>query len=150
LDLFLVSNPNEVSDFHSIAGAWSDYDMVFLSCCFERLRVATLYKNIQGFRDIYRDGLLGAAASLNWSAVWFMAKLNEIFECFYTMLLVRRIKVTKGTDYAAFAIGFTRMWSWQSTREMLLIRHDNINRLRGDRLWILYVRKRRYASVSGP
>jgi hypothetical protein len=119
LNLFLVSNPNEVGDFHSIAVPWSDYDMVFLSCCFERLRVATLYKNIQGFRDIERDGLLGAAASLDCSAVWFIARVNEIFECFYTILNflldtfmpVRRIKVTKGTDYAAFAIGFTRMWS---------------------------------------
>jgi hypothetical protein len=42
LDLFLVSNPNDVGDFHHIAVPWSDHDMIFLSCCFERLRVATL------------------------------------------------------------------------------------------------------------
>jgi hypothetical protein len=43
--------------------------MIFLSCCFER---STLYKSIRSFRDIDRDGLLGAAASLDWSAVWFL------------------------------------------------------------------------------
>jgi hypothetical protein len=60
LDLFLVlvSNPNDVGDFHQIAVPWSDLDMIFLSCCFKRSRVATLYKNIRIFRDIDRDGLL--------------------------------------------------------------------------------------------
>jgi hypothetical protein len=75
LDLFLVSNPHDVGD-----------DMIFLSCCFERSRVATLYKSIRSFRDIERNGLLEAAASLVWSAVWLMAGLNEKVECFYTML----------------------------------------------------------------
>jgi hypothetical protein len=42
LDLFLVSNPNDVGDFHQIAVPWSDHDMIFLSFCFERLRVAWL------------------------------------------------------------------------------------------------------------
>jgi hypothetical protein len=74
LDLFLVSNPNVVGDFHQIAD------------------------------DIDRDGLFGTAASLKWSAVWFMAGVNEKVECFYTMLNflldtfvpVRRIKITEG------------------------------------------------------
>jgi hypothetical protein len=69
LDLCLVSNPNDVGDFHQIAVPWRDHDMIFLSCCFERSRVATLY--------IDRDELLGAAVSLDWSAVWFMAGVNE-------------------------------------------------------------------------
>jgi hypothetical protein len=43
--------------------------MIFLSFCFERSHVVTLYKSIRSFRDIDRDGLLEAAASLNWSAV---------------------------------------------------------------------------------
>jgi hypothetical protein len=38
------------------------HDMIFLSCCFERSRVATLYKSIRSFRDIDRHGLLGADA----------------------------------------------------------------------------------------
>jgi hypothetical protein len=59
--------------------------MVFLSCYFERSREATLYKNIRSFRDIDRNGLLGAAASFDWSSVWFMAGVNEKVECFYTM-----------------------------------------------------------------
>jgi hypothetical protein len=48
--------------------------------------VATLCKSIRSSRDIDRDGLLGAAASLDWSAVWFMSGVNENVECFYTML----------------------------------------------------------------
>jgi hypothetical protein len=88
LDLLLVSNPNDVVDFHQIAVPWSDHDMIFLSCCFERSRVATLYKNIRSFRDIDRDGLLGTAASLHWSEVWFMAGVNEKLEYFDTMLNV--------------------------------------------------------------
>jgi hypothetical protein len=36
--------------------------------------LVSLYKNIRSFRNIDRDGLLGAAASLDWSAVWFMAE----------------------------------------------------------------------------
>jgi hypothetical protein len=51
-DLFVVSRPNDVGDFHQIAVTWSDHDMIFLFCCFERLRVATLYKNIRSFKDI--------------------------------------------------------------------------------------------------
>jgi hypothetical protein len=46
LDLFLVSNPYDVGDFHQIAVPWSDHDMIFLSCCFERTLVATLYQSI--------------------------------------------------------------------------------------------------------
>jgi hypothetical protein len=42
LDLFLVSHPVP----------WRDHNMIFLSCCFERSRVATLYKSIKSFRDI--------------------------------------------------------------------------------------------------
>jgi hypothetical protein len=41
-------------------------------------------------------------------------------------------------------IAWTTYTALQSTREMLLW-HDNINRVREDRLWILYVRKCRYA-----
>jgi hypothetical protein len=37
LDLFLVSNPNNVGDFHQIAVPWSEHDMISVSCCFERL-----------------------------------------------------------------------------------------------------------------
>jgi hypothetical protein len=85
-DLFLVSHPNDVGDFHQIAVPRSDHDIIFLSCWFERLRLATLYKNIRSFRDIDRNGLLGAAASLVWSAVWFMTVVNEKVECFHTML----------------------------------------------------------------
>jgi hypothetical protein len=29
-------NPNDVCDFHQIAVPWSDHDIIFLSCCFER------------------------------------------------------------------------------------------------------------------
>jgi hypothetical protein len=41
------------------------------------LFLVSMYKNIRSFRNIDRDGLLGAAASLDWSAVWFMAGVNE-------------------------------------------------------------------------
>jgi hypothetical protein len=78
--------------------------MIFLSCCFERLRVATLYKNIRSYRNMDWSRLLEPAASLNWSAVWFMAGVNEKVDGFYTMLNffldtfvpVRRIKVIEG------------------------------------------------------
>jgi hypothetical protein len=127
LDLFLVSNPNDVGDFHH-SDPWSDHNLIFLSCCFERSRVATFYKSIRSFRDIDRDGLLGAAASLDWSEIWFMAGVNEKVEYFYKMLNflldtfvpVRRIRVTE--YYAAVAIGLMRVWSLRSTRGMLLIR----------------------------
>jgi hypothetical protein len=76
LDLSLVSNPNDVGDFHQIALPWRDHEMIFLSCYFERSRVATLYKRIRSFRDIDRDGLLGAAASLDWSAVCSWSEKN--------------------------------------------------------------------------
>jgi hypothetical protein len=74
LDLFLVSNPNDVGDFHQIAVLRSNHHMIFLSCCYRRSRVATLYKRI---RDIAQDGLL------LWTgvAVWFMAGVNEKVEC---------------------------------------------------------------------
>jgi hypothetical protein len=131
LNLFLVPNPCDVGDFHQIAVPWSDHDMIFLSCCFEKSRVATLYKSMRSFRVIDRDGLL--RASLDWSAVWFMAGVNEKVESFYTMLnflldtferlcLCVGSGLPKGTDYAAFAIGLTRVWSLRSTRGMLLIR----------------------------
>jgi hypothetical protein len=42
--------------------------------------------SIRSFRDIDRDGLHGAAASLDSSALWFLAGVNEKVECFYTML----------------------------------------------------------------
>jgi hypothetical protein len=66
--------------------------------------VSTLYKNIRSIRGIDRYGLLGAAAFLDWSAVWFVSGLNEKADCFYTMLnflldafvAVRRISNTEG------------------------------------------------------
>jgi hypothetical protein len=69
LDLFLISNPNDVRDFLQIAVPWSDHDMIFLSCCFERSRVATLYKNIRSFRDIIEMGCLEPL--LLWTRVQF-------------------------------------------------------------------------------
>jgi hypothetical protein len=39
--------------------------VIFLSCCFERSRVATLFKNIRSIRDVDWDGLPGAAVSLD-------------------------------------------------------------------------------------
>jgi hypothetical protein len=77
-DMFLVSNPIDVGDFYQIAFPWSDHDMIFLSCYFERSRVATFYKRIRSGKDIDRDrdGLL------LWTAVWFMAGVNEKMKCF--------------------------------------------------------------------
>jgi hypothetical protein len=74
--------------------------MIFLSS-------HTLYNNIRSVRDIDRYGLLGATASLDWSAVWFASGANEKVECFYTMLnfLCVGSRSPKGTDYAAFGIG---------------------------------------------
>jgi hypothetical protein len=106
--------------------------------------VATLYKNIRSFRNI---------DPFDWSAVWFMAGVNEKVECFYTMLNflldafvpVCLIKVTEGDRLCS---------NWFDERVELAINerdaaykiwHDNINRVRGGRLWILYVQKRRYA-----
>jgi hypothetical protein len=98
--------------------------MIFLSYCFEKKK---FYKFIRSFWDNYQDGLLGAAAALDWSAVWFMAGVNEKVECFYTMLNflldtfvpLRRIKVLKGDRCA---IGLTRVCSLRSTRGLLLVR----------------------------
>jgi hypothetical protein len=73
LNLFLVSNPNDVGDVHQITVPWSDHDMIFLSCCIGKSSMTTLHKHLRSFRDIDRDGLFEAAASLDWSAVWFMA-----------------------------------------------------------------------------
>jgi hypothetical protein len=91
-----------VGDFHQIADPWSNHDMIFRSCCFEKLRVVQEYNT--SYRDIDRSGLLGPAASLNWGAVSFMAGVNQKVDCFSAMLifflntfvLVRRIKVTEG------------------------------------------------------
>jgi hypothetical protein len=84
-----------------------------------------------------------------------MAGVNEKFECFYTMLNflldtfvpVYRIKVTKGDRLCS-----VRNWFDENVEVAVNERdaankvwHDNINRVRGDRLWILYVQKRRYA-----
>jgi hypothetical protein len=44
-----------------------------------------IYLEYKKFRDIDRDGVLGAATSLDWSAVWFMAGVNKKVECFYTI-----------------------------------------------------------------
>jgi hypothetical protein len=155
LDLFLVSNPNDVCDFHQIAV----HDMIFLSCCFERSRVATLYKDIRSFRDIDRDGLLRAAASLDWSSVWFMAGVNEKKECFYTMLNflldtfvpVRRIRVTEGDRLSSVRNFFDESMELAINERDAAnkVWHDNINRVRGERLWIFYFQKRRYADGLG-
>jgi hypothetical protein len=138
LDLFLVSNPNDVGDFYQIDVPWSYHDMIFLSCYFERSRGATMYKSKRSVRDIDRDGLLGAAASLDWSAVWFMA--NEKVECFYTILNFRldtfvpvlRIKVTERDGLCS-----VRNWFAVNKKDASYkVWHNNINRVRGDRLWI--------------
>jgi hypothetical protein len=50
----------------------------FFPAILKESRVATLYKRIRSFRDIDRDGLLGAAASLDWSAVWSKAGVKKI------------------------------------------------------------------------
>jgi hypothetical protein len=60
LDLLQVSNPNDVGCFHQITVPCNDHDLIFLSCCFERSRVATA---------IDQDGLSGTAAPLDWSTV---------------------------------------------------------------------------------
>jgi hypothetical protein len=71
--------------------------------------------SIRSFRDIDWDELLGAVAFLDWSAIWFMAGVNEKVECFYTMLMkVRLQRSQREGDYNVY--------------------HDNINRIRGDRL----------------
>jgi hypothetical protein len=151
----VVSNPNDVGDFHQIFVTWSDHDMILLSRCFERSRVATLYKNIISSRDIDRDGLRGAAATLDCCAVWLMAGVNEKVECFNTILnflldtvvLVRRIKVTKGNSLCS-----VHNWFDESVEHAVNERdaaynigHDNINRVKEDKLWILYDQKRRIA-----
>jgi hypothetical protein len=114
-----------------------------------------VYNNIRSLRDIYRHGLLGVAASLDWSAVWFMAGVNEILECFYTMLnflldtfmAVCQITVIEGDRLCS-----VRNWFDESVEPAInekdaayKVWQDNIYRERGDRLWILYVRKRKYA-----
>jgi hypothetical protein len=99
--------------------------------------------------------LLGAAAFLDWSAVWFIAGVNDKVDCFYTMLHflldtfvpVRRIRVTEEDRLCS-----VRNWFDEDVELAVNARdaaykvwYDNINRVRGDRLWILYVQKRRYA-----
>jgi hypothetical protein len=84
--------------------------------------------SIRSFRDIYWDGLFGVAAFLDWSSIWFMAGVNEKVEFFYTMLMkviLCSIRNNRDVDYNVY--------------------HENINRVRGDRLWILQVQKRKYA-----
>jgi hypothetical protein len=108
-----------------------------------------MYKSKRSVRDIDRDGLLGAAASLDWSAVWFMAGVKEKVECFYTILNflldtfvpVRRIKVTERDGLCS-----VRNWFAVNERDAAyMVWDDNINRVKRDRLWILHVEKRRYA-----
>jgi hypothetical protein len=117
--------------------------------------VATLYKSIRSFRDIDRDGLLGAAASLDWSSVWFMAGVNEKIKCFYTILNfllntfvpVRRIKVIEGDNLCSVRNWFNEIVELVINERDAVnkVWHDYINRVRGDTLWILYVWKLRYA-----
>jgi hypothetical protein len=64
-----------------------------------------------------------------------------------TFLPVRRIKVTEGDRLRS-----ARNWFDESVELEVNERdaaykgwHDNINRVKGDRLWILYVQKCRYA-----
>jgi hypothetical protein len=64
-----------------------------------------------------------------------------------TFVPVRRIKVTEGHRLCS-----VRNWFDESVKLAINERdaayrvwHDNINRVRGDNLWILCVRKRRYA-----
>jgi hypothetical protein len=76
LDLFLVSYPNDVGDFHQTAVPWSVHERIFFSAVLKDRGF------IRYFRDIDRDGVLGAASSLNWSADWFMAGSNEKVEYF--------------------------------------------------------------------
>jgi hypothetical protein len=104
--------------------------MIFLYYCFERSRVATLYKNIRSFRNIDRDELLGDAASLDWISCWIHLSL-----CVGSRSL-------KGTT---FAIDESVELGINERDAACKVWHDISNRVRGNRLWILYVRKRRYA-----
>jgi hypothetical protein len=63
---------------------------------------------------------------------------------------VRRIRVTEGDRLCS-----VRNWFDDSVDLAVNERdaaykvwHDNINRVRGDRLWMLYVQKRRYAGLE--
>jgi hypothetical protein len=83
-----------------------------------------------------------------------MAGVNEKIECFHTMLNflldtfvpVRRIKVTKGDRLCILCRLCVRNWFDESLELAINKRdaghkvwHDNINRIRGEKLWILYV-----------
>jgi hypothetical protein len=103
--------------------------MFFLCCCFERSRVATFHKNIRNFRDIDRNGLLGAAASLDWSAFGFYTMLNFLLDTFVYM---RRINVTEGDRLSS-----VRNWVYENVELAINERdaaykvwHDNISRVR--------------------
>jgi hypothetical protein len=81
--------------------------------------------------------------------------VDEKIKCFYTMLNflldtfvpVRRIRVTEEDRVCSVCNWFDESVELAVNERDAAYKvwHDNINRVREDRLWILYVQKRRYA-----
>jgi hypothetical protein len=156
LDLFLVSSPNFVHDFHQTFIPWSDHDMIFLSCLFRRQKAAVISKSVRIFRNLDPEEVLTAAVSLDWRSVWFFASVNEKIDCFYSLLFqlleffapLRQIKVKEKEDLHGVSNWFDDEVE-QAIRERdeaYSVWHGNINRVRNDNLWLEYVIKRRIAN----
>jgi hypothetical protein len=62
LDLFLVSNINEVVDFFQMPFSWSDHDMLFLACRQQRPAVGAVEMHVRCFRNIDLSDTLEVAS----------------------------------------------------------------------------------------
>jgi hypothetical protein len=125
--------------------------MLFLSCRLELPREVADF-----FRDVSQGELAAAAELLDWRSVYFVTGVNVKVDTFYSMLFYlmdtfapkRLVRVKAGDDMCGVR-------NWLDDRVGLAIteRNDsydvssNVNRVRGDRLWVDYIAKRRHADA---
>jgi hypothetical protein len=140
LDLFLMSVPAGVNDFYQMTVPWSDHDVLFLSCRLERPREVAEFYSIRGFRDVDQSELVAA---------WLMVDLfySMLFYLMYTFAPKRLVRA--GDDMSG-------VHNWLDDRVELAIRlrndsydiwSGNVNRVRGDCLWVDYIAKCQHADA---
>jgi hypothetical protein len=145
LNLFLVSVPACVNDFYQKTVPWSDHDMLFLSCRLGRPREVAEFYSVRRFdqRDVDQSELVAAAELLDWRSVYFVTGINfkvdfMLFCLMDTFAPKRLVMVKAGDDMCG-------VHNWLDDRVELAIRErddsydvwsNNVNRVRGDRLWV--------------
>jgi hypothetical protein len=147
LDLFLVSNPDEIADFYQMNILWSDHDMIFLSC----RRSLAVERCTRNFRSIEQSDLLCAATRLDWLLIQYLSTLDIKVERFYGLVqylldAFAPRRLTKCVDAGNLSsvkhwLSEDIVWALAERDGAHDVRHSNLNRVKGDRLWGVYAVK---------